>query len=248
MEDLVQFIVVGFIAQIIDGAIGMAYGLSASSILLSLGVHPVAASASVHAAEVFTTGASAASHWKLGNIDRSLFRRLLIPGLIGGGLGALALTAIPGAAVRPIVSAYLLVMGFVILLKTFRPRPGGALPARRLGPLGFVGAALDAIGGGGWGPIVTSSMIGWGVPARVAIGTSNSVEFFVTIVIAGVLLPHVAENTLNIILGLVLGGVIAAPVAALVTKRLPVRVLMGLVGVAIMVVSLNDLSRAWAAW
>jgi len=248
MEELAQFILVGFIAQIVDGAIGMAYGLTASSILLSMGVHPVAASASVHAAEVFTTGVSGFSHWKLGNVDRAIFKRLLIPGLIGGALGALALTAIPGGLVRPIVSAYLLAMGLVILIKTFRPRPAGALPARRLGPLAFVGSTLDAIGGGGWGPIVTSSMVGWGVPPRVAIGTSNSVEFFVTVVIAGVLLPHVAENTLNIILGLVLGGIVAAPVAALLTKRLPVRVLMGLVGAAIMVVSLNDLSRAWAAW
>jgi uncharacterized membrane protein YfcA len=248
MEDVIQFIAVGFIAQLVDGAIGMAYGLSASSILLSLGVHPVAASASVHAAEVFTTGASGFSHWKLGNVDRAIFVRLLLPGLIGGGLGALALTAIPGNAVRPIVSAYLLIMGLVILVKTLRPAVGGSAPVRRLGPLAFFGAGLDAVGGGGWGPIVTSSMVGWGVPPRAAIGTSNAVEFFVTFVIAGILLPHVTANIVNIIVGLILGGIVAAPFAALLTKRLPVRALMGLVGAAIMLISLNDLNRAWAAW
>ena len=248
MEDLVQFAIVGFIAQLVDGAIGMAYGLTASSIMLSLGVQPVAVSASVHAAEVFTTGASALSHWKMGNVDRAIFKRLLIPGLVGGALGALVLAAIPSAVVRPLVSSYILIMGLVILVKTLRPKATGRLPDRRLGPLAFVGAMLDAIGGGGWGPVVTSSMIGWGVPARLAIGTSNSVEFFVTTVIAGILLPNVVGDTLKMIGGLILGGVIAAPVAAVLTKRLPVRLLMGLVGVTIMIVSLNDLSRAWMEW
>ncbi|MDX2145519.1 MAG: sulfite exporter TauE/SafE family protein, partial [Rhodospirillaceae bacterium] len=176
MDQIAQFAVVGFLAQFVDGAIGMAYGLTASSILLSLGTHPVVVSASVHAAEVFTTGASAASHWRLGNIDRAIFKRLLIPGLVGGALGAVALTAIPGTLVRPLVSSYLLIMGLVILGKTLRPRVSPRPPDRRLGPLALVGGTLDAIGGGGWGPIVTSSMIGWGVPPRVAIGTSNSVE------------------------------------------------------------------------
>ncbi|MDX2142095.1 MAG: sulfite exporter TauE/SafE family protein, partial [Rhodospirillaceae bacterium] len=118
----------------------------------------------------------------------------------------------------------------------------------RLGPLALVGGTLDAIGGGGWGPIVTSSMIGWGVPPRVAIGTSNSVEFFVTIVVTGALLPQVAADMLPIVAGLIIGGILAAPIAALMTKRLPVRLLMGLVGLTITLISVNDLTRAWAAW
>jgi hypothetical protein len=248
MEQIIQFAFVGFVAQFVDGAIGMAYGLTASSILLSLGTHPVVVSASVHAGEVFTTGASAASHWRLGNIDRAIFKRLLIPGLVGGALGAVALTAIPGTLVRPIVSSYLLIMGLVILGKTLRPRATPRPPDRRLGPLALVGATLDAIGGGGWGPIVTSSMIGWGVPPRVAIGTSNSVEFFVTIVITGALLPKVGADMLPIVAGLIIGGILAAPIAALMTKRLPVRLLMGLVGLTITLISVNDLTRAWAAW
>jgi uncharacterized membrane protein YfcA len=248
VEDLAQFIAVGFIAQMVDGAIGMAYGLSASSILLSLGLPPVAVSASVHAAEVFTTGASALSHWRLGNVDRRIFGRLVVPGLIGGALGAALLSAVPGQWVRPFVSFYLVVMGVVILAKTFRPHAAQRQPSRRLRPLAFVGAVLDAVGGGGWGPIVTSSMIGWGVPPRLAVGTSNSAEFFITTVIAGVLLPHVTADTVTVVAGLVLGGVLAAPLAALLTRRLPVRLLMGLVGGTIVLISLNDLGRAWAAW
>jgi uncharacterized membrane protein YfcA len=248
MENIIQFAAVGFIAQLIDGAIGMAYGITSSSILLALGVNPVVASASVHAAEVFTTGTSALSHWRLGNIDRSIFKRLLIPGMLGGGAGAYILSEIPNEFLRPVVSAYLLVMAITILCKAIRPMVAKAFPSRGLPPLAFIGAMLDAIGGGGWGPIVTSSMIGWGIPPRVAIGTSNAVEFFVTTVIAGALFPHVTGEMWNIVLGLVIGGVVAAPFAAVLTKRLPVRLLMGMVGTTVFMISLNDLSRAWAAW
>ncbi len=248
MENILQFAGIGFIAQLVDGAIGMAYGVTSSSILLALGVNPIVASASVHTAEVFTTGASALSHWRLGNIDRSIFRRLLVPGMLGGGTGAYILSEIPNGFLRPVVSAYLLVMALIILCKAIRPLVTQAIPTRGLPPLAFIGATLDAIGGGGWGPIVTSSMIGWGVPLRVAIGTSNAVEFFVTIVIAGALFPSVTGEMWNIVLGLILGGVVAAPLAAVLTKRLPVRLLMGMVGTTIFMISLNDLSRAWAAW
>jgi uncharacterized protein len=248
MEEIIQFAVVGFIAQLIDGAIGMAYGLSSTTILLSLGVTPLVASAGVHTAEVFTTAVSGVSHWRLGNVDRAIFKRLVIPGAIGGGLGAYVLSSISGEIAKPIVSAYLLIMAAVIIVKALRPYSAPAHSTSRLPALAFVGATLDAVGGGGWGPIVTSSMVGWGIPPRLAIGTSNAAEFFVAFVIAGALLPNVVGETWNIVLGLILGGVVAAPFAALLTKRLPVRVLMGLVGVTIMLISLRDLSRAWAAW
>ena len=129
-----------------------------------------------------------------------------------------------------------------------RSESGCSIPSRGFRPLAFIGATLDAIGGGGWGPIVTSSMIRWGIPPRMAIGTSNAVEFFVTTVIAGVLFPSVTGEMWDIVIGLILGGVVAAPLAAILTKRLPVRLLMGMVGVTIFIISLSDLSRAWAAW
>jgi uncharacterized protein len=174
LEDVILFAVVGFAAQMIDGAIGMAYGLSATSVLLTLGVAPATASASVHAAEVFTTGASGLAHWRLGNVRRDLVLRLAVPGVLGGILGAYVLVEAPTAAVRVFVSAYLLALGGVILRKALRPRPpAAALPAGQVGALGFCGGVLDAIGGGGWGAIVTSTLIGRGDVPREAIGSAS---------------------------------------------------------------------------
>jgi uncharacterized protein len=167
LEDLLVFAAVGFAAQMIDGAIGMAYGLSATSVLLTLGVAPATASASVHAAEVFTTGASGLAHWRLGNVRRALVLRLAVPGVLGGVTGAYVLVGAPTALVRVFVGLYLLALGGVVLLKALRPRPplaAAAISTGRLAALGFCGGLLDAIGGGGWGAIVTSTLIGQ--PAR----------------------------------------------------------------------------------
>ena len=150
VEDLLVFAAVGFAAQMIDGAIGMAYGLSATSVLLTLGVAPATASASVHAAEVFTTGASGLAHWRLGNVRRALVLRLAVPGVLGGVLGAYVLVGMPTAPVRVFVGLYLLALGGVVLLKALRPRPAAApISTGRLAALGFCGGLLDAIGGGG---------------------------------------------------------------------------------------------------
>src|SRR5919107_2100224 len=152
VDDVILFAVVGFAAQMIDGAIGMAYGLSATSVLLTLGVAPATASASVHAAEVFTTGASGLAHWRLGNVRRALVLRLAAPGVLGGVTGAYVLVGMPTAPVRVFVGFYLLALGGVVLLKALRPRPPAvALPTGQAGVLGFCGGLLDAIGGGGWG-------------------------------------------------------------------------------------------------
>ena len=152
LEDLLVFAAVGFAAQMIDGAIGMAYGLSATSVLLTLGVAPATASASVHAAEVFTTGASGLAHWRLGNVRRALVLRLAVPGVLGGVIGAYVLVGTPTALVRVFVGLYLLALGGVVLLKALRPLPpAAALPTGQVGVLGFCGGLLDAIGGGGWG-------------------------------------------------------------------------------------------------
>ena len=219
----------------------MAYGVVATAALLSVGVTPVVASGAVHVAKVFTGAASGASHWRMGNVDRAVFRALMIPGLLGGAAGAWVLASVPAMIVRPFVSAYLLVMALLILLKAARPKPSIQGAPRAFSLLAFTGAALDAFGGGGWGPIVTSTMIGWGVPPRMAIGTSNAVEFFVALVIAAILFPANMGDVWRIVLGLVVGGVIAAPIAALITTRIPVRGLMAIVGCVIMILSLRAL-------
>jgi uncharacterized protein len=243
-EEFLIFMAVGLAAQMVDGAIGMAYGVTASSVLLSVGVPPVTASAAVHAAETVTTAASGYAHWRLGNIDRSLIWRLAVPGMVGGAIGAYVLTAIPGEAIRPYVSGYLLLLGLFILWKALRARAAAALPPSRVAPLGFVGGLLDSIGGGGWGPIVTSTLLGQGATPRYAIGSVNIAEFFVTMTISATFLITVGVTLWPIIAGLVLGGVLAAPFAALVAKHLPDKVLMIMVGSVVVILSVRNLLKA----
>ena len=243
LEDLLVFAAVGFAAQMVDGAIGMAYGLSASSVLLTLGVAPATASASVHAAEVFTTGASGLAHWRLGNVRRALVLRLAVPGVLGGVLGAHLLVGMPTAVVRVFVGLYLLALGGVVLLKALRPRPAAAaaISTGRLAALGFCGGLLDAIGGGGWGAIVTSTLIGQGNVPREAIGSASLAEFFVTAAVSAAFVATVGLTLWPVIAGLVLGGVLAAPLAALAAKRVPDRLLMAAVGVVVSLLALRGL-------
>lgn len=243
--DFLLFVVIGFAAQLIDGAIGMAYGLASTTVLISMGVPPATASASVHTAEIFTTAASAASHWKLKNVDRRLFRQLVVPGVIGGALGAYLLASVPGETIRPLVGIYLGLMGLVILWRAFRRRygPEPGREAKRVGLLGLAGGFLDAIGGGGWGPLVASSLVGQGERARLAIGSTNAAEFIVTVTISGTFVLTIGLELWPIILGLVVGGVLAAPFAAYVTRALPDRPLMILVGVVITLLSVRELAR-----
>lgn len=242
-DDLLLYVAVGFAAQLVDGAIGMAYGVTASSVLLGAGVPPATASACVHAAEMFTTAASGLAHWRLGNIDRRLVMRLMIPGMIGGAIGAYALTQIPGEKIRPWVAAYLLVLGLVILWEALRKPPLRTEAPPGLVPLGFFGGLLDAIGGGGWGPIVTSTLVGNGVTPRHAIGTVSFVEFFVTLTITATFVATIGVALWPIIAGLVIGGVLAAPLAALAARHLPDRALMLLVGTVIVALSLRTLFK-----
>lgn len=245
--DAVPFAAVGFVAQIIDGAIGMAYGLSATSVLLTLGVTPATASASVHAAEVFTTGASGLAHWRVGNVRRGLVLRLALPGALGGAIGAWLLTGAPTGIVRALVGVYLLCLAGLILHKALRPRPAAALPPRQVGVLGFCGGVLDAIGGGGWGAIVTSTLIGRGDVPRTAIGSANLAEFFVTAAISGTFFVTIGLQLWPIILGLVLGGVLAAPFAALIARHVPARALMVAVAVVVSLLALRTLATTLPA-
>jgi uncharacterized membrane protein YfcA len=246
--NIIIFIFFGFIAQLIDGCLGMAYGVSSNAFFLSLGIPPSIASACIHTSEMFTTAVSGISHFKFGNVDRKLFLRLLIPGVIGGVLGAYILTELPGGKIKPFISLYLLIMGIIILIKVFK-KTHPAETKTRLIPLGLVGGFFDAIGGGGWGPIVTSTLVANGNHPRFAIGSVNSAEFFVTVaesvtfftMIGGLLFQHWEK-----IAGLMIGGVLAAPLAAWVCKKLPHNVLMILVGLLITGLSIRILFLAWS--
>ncbi len=243
-DDVMLFAAVGFVAQLIDGALGMAYGLTGTTVLLSVGVPPATASASVHTAEIFTTAASGISHWRLGNVRWRLLWRLAIPGMIGGAIGAYVLSSIPGDAIRPYVNGYLIVMGAFVLWRALRRRrPRSELP-RWVLPLGFGGGFLDAVGGGGWGPMVTSTLVGAGTAPRPVIGSVNSAEFFVTTVISVTFLGTIGLELWPIITGLILGGVVAAPLAAYVVRIMPQPLLMALVGVAIVLLSGYGLLKA----
>lgn len=239
------FILVGFIAQIIDGALGMAYGVSSNSFLLGIGVPPAAASASVHMAEVVTTAISGLSHWRLGNLDTKLIKSLLLPGALGAVVGAYILVNIPGDLLKPLISIYLLIMGVIILVKGLSKELKEQKVISHLSTLGVVGGFFDAVGGGGWGPIVTSTLVARGNNPRLTIGSVNFSEFFVTFAQSVVFVFTLQFSEYwKIILGLLIGGAVAAPLAALVTKKLPVRKLMLLVGILIILLSLRTLYLA----
>ncbi|MCK4482561.1 sulfite exporter TauE/SafE family protein, partial [Candidatus Bathyarchaeota archaeon] len=209
----------------------MAYGVTSTSFLLSLGLSPASASASVHTSEIFTTLTSGLSHLKLKNVDKSLFKRLLIPGMIGGALGAYILTSVPTEIIKPLVGIYLLIMGLLILRRLFDRKKTQLKTNLTL--LGGVGGFLDAIGGGGWGPVVTSTLVARGDKPRLTIGSVNSAEFFVTLTEAATFFTILGITHLEIIIGLIIGGVIAAPLAAYTCKKLPPRILMAIVGTVI---------------
>ena len=239
-QSIVLFIAVGFVAQLIDGSLGMAYGVSSTTFLLSLGISPAAASASVHTAEIFTTAASGLSHLRMGNVDRRLVGKLLLPGIAGGVLGAYILTAVPGDAIKPLVSLYLFVMGLMIVRKAFGTIREQEV-TRGLVPLGLVGGFFDAVGGGGWGPIVTSTLVARGNHPRLTIGSVNLAEFFVTLCESVTFVLTIGLTHWTIILGLVIGGVLAAPLGAYLCRRLPTRTLMMLVGALIVALSARTL-------
>lgn len=241
-SDLLGYAAIGFLAQLVDGALGMAYGVTATSLLLSAGLPPALASATVHAAECFTTGASAASHHAFGNIDRTLFKRLLLPGVAGAAVGAYLLSALPGEAMRPWVAGYLLAMGLVILVKAAREFPPRRVTSH-LRPLGFFGALIDALGGGGWGPLVASTLLARGHEFHLTVGSVNAVEFFVALTASATFVLTIGLGHWSIVLGLALGGVVAAPLGAWLVKRVPKKPMMMLAGVLIIGLSLCTLGR-----
>ena len=238
--DLLVYVAIGFAAQVVDGALGMAYGVTASSLLLGVGVAPAVSSATVHAAECFTTGASALSHHTFGNIDRKLFRRLLLPGMVGAATGAYLLVQVPGEKIKPWIAGYLLLLGIVIIAKGFREIVSKRVTTHLI-PLGFFGALVDAIGGGGWGPVVATNLLARGNEARLTIGTVNAVEFFVTLTASLVFLVTLGVSHWQIVAALALGGVAAAPLGGWLVKHLNPRYLLIVVGLLVVGLSLRTL-------
>lgn len=240
LVELALFAVAGFVAQIIDGTLSMGYGVSATTLLLSFGVPPAAASASVHTAEVVSTAFSAWNHWRLKNVIASFVKRLLIPGVIGAVAGAYVLTSVPGEVIKPFMAAYLIVMGAIILLKAWR-RGVRVASARYLTPLGLAGGFCDAVGGGGWGPIVAGTLLARGNEPRTTIGSVAFSEFFVTFAASATLLLTIGVSNWLPIAGLALGGALASPLAARMTGRIPARPLMIAVGIAVILLSVRNL-------
>ncbi len=259
---LALFLAVGFFAQLVDGAVGMAYGVISSSVLLFFGVPPAQASATIHAAECFTTGASGLSHIAHRNIDWRLFWRLAPAGIVGGILGAYVLTGFKptgfeASLIKAVVVAYLGVMGALMMWRALGPQRDEPPHLKHVVPLGVVGGFLDASGGGGWGPVVTSTLLGRGHAPRYAIGSVNAAEFFITVAISATFIVAMVTGRTSLgdadnvakgaaaLIGLVLGGVVAAPLAGYVTKLAPPRVLLGAAAILVVALSIWQGVQVW---
>lgn len=241
-------VAVGLLAQVIDGALGMAYGITASSFLLAAGAPPAMASGATHLAEVFTTGISGVSHLRMGNVNKKLFLSLLVPGIIGALIGTYILTHVDGKLLKPYISIYLLLMGLYVLSKAFRHiKAHHDINTKKVSALAMFGGFMDTTGGGGWGPIVTTSLVGSGQDPRTTIGSVNFAEFFLTVAVAASFFTMLDHTVWIMVAGLALGGLVAAPFAAYVTKHLTTKTLLILVGSLISLVSVFNLYKAWFA-
>ena len=243
-SDLLPFIAIGFAAQMIDGALGMAFGVISTTLLVGMGVPPAAASAGVHTVESFTTGVSGISHAIQRNIDWRLFARIVVPGIIGGVAGAYVLTQIDAATARPLVLGYLALIGVYLIWRGATHKHVERRP-KVVEPLGLIGGFLDAAGGGGWGPVVTSNLLVQGANPRKVIGTVNSAEFFVTVTISATFIFALGWEAFTVAtVGLLIGGVVAAPLGAFMAKKAAPDLLLTLVGIVLTVTSLYGVWRA----
>jgi uncharacterized membrane protein YfcA len=243
---LLPFIAIGFAAQMVDGALGMAFGQISSTLLISIGVPPAAASAGVHTAETFTTAVSGISHVAHGNVDWRLFFRIVVPGVIGGVAGAYVLTQVDANTAKPLVLAYLTLLGIYLFYRGIMHRHTERQP-KVVSPLGLAGGFLDAAGGGGWGAIVTSNLLVQGSNPRKTIGTVNTAEFFLTITISATFIAALGWAAFTIAtVGLLIGGVMAAPFGAVIAKRVNPDLLLTVVGALVTLTSTYALYRALA--
>ncbi|MDR7154753.1 putative membrane protein YfcA [Sphingobium xenophagum] len=240
-SDLAPFILVGFLAQLVDGTIGMAFGVLSTNLLLAFGLPPAAAATASRTAESFASGVSGLSQAINGNIDWSLFSRMVIPGCLGGFVGVWLLTSISFNVARPVVLTYLAAVGIYLIWRGQR-RPHAFRRMRMVSPLAFLGGCLDSSGSGGWGPIVTGSLIAQGATPRTAIGTANAAEFFVTItVLAGFIGTLGIQAITMAVSGLMIGSIVAAPLGAYLAKRIPSKLLILMIGFALLIISLYGL-------
>jgi len=247
LYSLLPFILVGFLAQLVDGALGMAFGVISNTLLVVVtGMSPAASSASVHLVEMFTTAASGVSHALHRNIDWKLFARLAIPGVVGGVAGAYLLTHIDASVAKPFVMVYLACIGLYLLFRSWGYSHQHR-PPKVIAPLGFVGGFLDAAGGGGWGPIVTSNLLIQGTAPRMTVGTVNAAEFVLTLAVSATFVFELGVTAFTTAtVGLLIGGITAAPVGAFLAKRVAPQRLMLLVGLVLTATSLFSLYRAFA--
>ncbi|MGB8191711.1 MAG: TSUP family transporter, partial [Chitinophagaceae bacterium] len=239
-------ILAGFLAQLVDGALGMGYGVICAIVLLSTGVNLPAISGSIHTAEMFSSAASGYSHYKFGNVNKKLFKALVIPGVIGAILGAILLSKLGdeyGQFVRPVLAGYTLFLGIKIFTAAFRKREK-AKKVKRVGWLAGAGGFLDSFGGGGWGPLVTSTLISKGQSPRFVIGSVSITEFFVTLASALTFFSLLGISHWQMIAGLIIGGLIAAPIAARLAGKLPLKTMLIAVGTIVVIWSLRILIKA----
>jgi uncharacterized membrane protein YfcA len=241
--DFWTFVAIGVFAQLVDGALGMAFGVIGSTVLMSAGVAPAQASAMIHIAEIFTTAASGISHYVNKNISWTIVKRIAIPGVIGGIVGGTVLANVDGKQIAPFVNAYLLLVGVFILTRAVRSFAVIDASRRGMPVIGFAGGTLDAMGGGGWGPLVTSTLIGTGHVPRYVIGSVSLTEFFVTVATSATLILHLGWGNLTPVIPLVLGGLIAAPFAGLIARFAPTRILMVIVGLLVIGLAARSLLR-----
>ena len=244
--DLLPFVAAGFAAQLVDGALGMAFGVISNTLLISLGVAPAAASAGVHTVETFTTCVSGISHILHRNVDWKLLARLVLPGVVGAASGAYLLTQIDAATAKPFVLAYLALIGLFLVWRGVRYPPEHR-PAKIVEPLALAGGFLDAAGGGGWGPVVTGNLLVQGADPRRTIGTVNTSEFVVTLTSAATFIAALGVAAFTVAtLGLLIGGVLAAPVGAWLVKRISPKPLLVMVGILLTATSAYGIYRALA--
>lgn len=254
MRTLILIALVGLAAQLVDGGLGMAYGVTTTTLLLSIGANPAAASATVHLAEVGTTLVSGVSHWRFGNVDWRVVLTIGLPGAVGAFLGATVLAGLDASTAKPLMSAVLLALGVYILIRfTFRgprrDRLGARVPARLLSPLGLFAGFMDAAGGGGWGPVGTPALLADGrLEPRKVVGSINTAEFLVTVAASLGFLFALGSQGIDFtwVAALLLGGVIAAPIAAALVRFVPARVLGPAVGGLIVLTNARTLVGASA--
>lgn len=247
-EEFLVFFAIGVFAQLVDGTLGMGYGATSTSFLLAYGVPPVISSTGVHVAEMFTTGASAISHHKFGNINKKLVKHLLIPGVLGSIAGAYLLSdVISGDVIKPFIAIYMIVLAIIIIRKALA-KTIVKKKTKKLGYLATFGGFMDAVGGGGWGPIVTSTLLGRGRNPRYTIGSVNAAEFAISFASGITFMLFGGIHGWQVIIGLILGGVIAAPLGAYLVNKIKRKPMMVAVGILIILLSLKTLSKGFSSF